>query len=234
MLLTYSWLHTNVIVESLRTDFCFYKSKLHELAIYFDDDTRHLELGQLASATEGVSAGVRPSLNPIYVRILLSFINDCHSILKIILTADTQVIRAMPVLTMFRTPYAFKALAMLEQRALRVSDDISKIIDQQTLQWEYYAKNVSQVLEHASQGRLYSVPTMALRIRDCTVKGQQLRSIAEANGQSGAGDQISAGSVSWHVETLQFPNPDNELPDFDFAMEAWDNELWMSDYPAYQ
>lgn len=234
----------DLVSETLKTDFYFYKSKLHELVIYFDVDTRHLELGQLVD-TEEEATEIGASLNPIYVRTLLSFIDDCHSILDIILTSDAQTINVMPILTIFRVPYAFKALAMLEKRATRPNDDMSKIVDRKTLKLIYYAKSISKVLGAASQGGRYAVPTTALRIRDATFRGQHFRRLAEAEELETTNDNLAPKSPSRIVETLEHPVQDilldpNQLPfphdwpEFDFAADAWDNELWISDTIMYQ
>lgn len=217
----------------------FYKSKLHELAIHFDEDAQQLELGQLATASDSDHGAVGVSLNPLYVRTLLAFIDDCHSILNVILAADTQVLRAMPILTILRTPYAFKALAMLEKRSARPNDAIGKVIDQQSLKWQYYARNVSQVLEGGSQGGLYVVPKVALRMRDSTVKTQQLKSITGASIQLHQAGQAPTMALDWQpkdggdfektlsidMDHLPFQN---NLMEFDFVMEPWENELWAN------
>ena len=230
--------------ETLKTDFYFYKSKLHELVIYFDVDTRHLELGQLVDPEEAATE-IGASLNPIYVRTLLSFIDDCHSILDIILTSDAQTIRVMPILTIFRVPYAFKALAMLEKRATRPNDDMSKIVDRQTLKLIYYARSISKVLGAASESGRYAVPDTALRIRDATFRGQHFRRLAEVDELDITDETEAPKLPSQGVEALEhsvqetFLDPNqlafpHDWPEFDFAADAWENELWISDTIMYQ
>ena len=52
----------------------------------------------------------------------------------------------MPMLTMFRIPFAFKALAMLKKRLSNLDDPIKLVIDEQTLAWDFYSER--RIQEH--------------------------------------------------------------------------------------
>ena len=162
----------------MKMDLWFYWSKLHCFSIYFDEDTRHLELSSLATNGGGSSPTTHVSLNPTSVRGLFSCVKNCHSILDVFLGLDYESVRCMSTLALLRVPYAFKAMSTLEKRASDPNDSISRIIDQETVQWPYYAKIVSQAMEGASQGGLYPAPTFVLRIRNRAVNTARLRDVA--------------------------------------------------------
>lgn len=172
----------------MRIDFCFCRGKLHELAIYADYNIEDLAVPFLSPAkplmdhTTGTN-----DLNPTYVRALLSFINDCHAILDVVLTTDVTTLRCCPLLTHLRIPYAFKALAMV-RKALESPNksNISKVVDEETLRFKYYVVALSKHIEAASDQGLYSGPSTALKIRDLVMKMRPStgRSLLESMTQS--------------------------------------------------
>ncbi|KAM0451033.1 hypothetical protein ACHAPV_010252 [Trichoderma viride] len=159
-------LDPKLLTASLEIDLTLCKSKLHELVICFDHNVQSLSLPSLATKADAPLPGSRAPLSPTYTRILLSFISDCQSILDVLLKTDPENIRSLPLLTFFRIPYAFKALAMLQKRVSDPNDKISQIIDNDTLKWAHYARSVSKVLEEASSHGLYAPAAVVLQIRD--------------------------------------------------------------------
>ncbi|PNP39595.1 hypothetical protein TGAMA5MH_08614 [Trichoderma gamsii] len=159
-------LDPRIMTASLEIDLTLCKSKLHELVICFDHNVQSLSLPSLATKTDAPLPGSRAPLSPTYTRILLSFISDCQSILDVLLKTGPENIRSLPLLTFFRIPYAFKALAMLQKRVTDPNDKISQIIDNDTLKWAYYARSVSKALEEASSHGLYAPAAVVLQIRD--------------------------------------------------------------------
>jgi hypothetical protein len=111
-------------------------------------------------------------MSPRYIRALLSFVEGCQSILDVFLNASPETIRLLPVLTMFRAPYAFKALAMLRKRMENSEDAINLLLDEQSLAWDVYSGNVALAMEAASADRTYAIPTLALRIRESMLKSK--------------------------------------------------------------
>ncbi|EHK50144.1 hypothetical protein TRIATDRAFT_314369 [Trichoderma atroviride IMI 206040] len=159
-------LDPKLLTASLEIDLTLCKSKLHELVICFDHNVQSLSLPSLATKSDAPLPGSRAPLSPTYTRILLSFISDCQSILDVLLKIGPENIRSLPLLTFFRIPYAFKALAMLQKRVTDPTDKISQIIDNDTLKWAHYARSVSKVLEEASAHGLYAPAAVVLQIRD--------------------------------------------------------------------
>jgi hypothetical protein len=119
-------------------------------------------------------------MSPRYIQALFSFIEGCQSILDVFQHTDMETIRVLPLLTTFRAPFAFKALAMLKKRMENPDEVINLIIDDQTLAWDVYNGSMSKVFETASANRLYAYPSMALQIRDSILKSK--RSDHEAYG----------------------------------------------------
>ncbi|GFP60252.1 hypothetical protein TASIC1_0017001400 [Trichoderma asperellum] len=159
-------LDRTLLTASLEIDLNLCKSKLHELVICFDHNVQSLSLPSLATKSDAPLPGSRAPLSPTYTRILLSFISDCQSILDVLLNTGPENIRSLPLLTFFRVPYAFKALAMLQKRVTDPNDKIIQIIDNDTLKWAHYARSVSKVLEDASTHGLYAPAAVVLQIRD--------------------------------------------------------------------
>ncbi|KAL6886785.1 hypothetical protein GGI43DRAFT_418359 [Trichoderma evansii] len=159
-------LDPTLLTASLEIDLTLCKSKLHDFVICFDHNVQSLSLPSLATKSDAPLPGSRAPLSPTYTRILLSFINDCQSILDVMLNIDPENIRSLPLLTILRVPYAFKALAMLQKRVTDPNDKISQIIDNETLKWAYYARSVSKILEDASAHGLYAPVAVVLQIRD--------------------------------------------------------------------
>lgn len=166
---------------------------------------------------------------------LLSFIRDCHSILDVFSAAGVDVVRAMPLLTCFRIPYAFKALAILHIRLNARENDTSKVIDQSTLNWQGYVKDVSNAMETASCNGLYPVPEAMLRIRD-TVRCS-LRAGGAASGYGHVPDAHASSrelngstlSVAYGSEEDSIDSTDSFAVDFtstDLGMEFLDDSPW--------
>ena len=215
------------ISDTMKMDLWFYWSKLHCFPNYFDEDTRHLELSSLATNGGGSSPTRRVSLNPASIRGLLSYIRDCHSILDVFLGIDYESIRCLSSLALLRVPYAFKAISILEKRASNPHDGISRIIDQETVHWPYYAKNISQAMEGASHGGLYPAPTLVLRIRNRAANRVRLRDIMNKV----ASDEKITPQNSTSPSTSGAPiNPDAETQT-DFAFDTFDPGWMDLDFP---
>ncbi|KAL9082394.1 MAG: hypothetical protein Q9165_008904 [Trypethelium subeluteriae] len=220
----------------MKMDLWLYRSKLHSFSIYFDQDTQHLELSSLATNSGGSSPTHRVSLNPTSIRGLLSYIEECHSILNIFLGVDYESIRSMSTLALLRVAYAFKAMSIMEKRASDPGDSISRIIDQDTVRWPYYAKNVSRIMEGASQAGLYPAPTLVLRIRNRTVSEVRLKDIANevasdipsTSGSSGASIDPCAESQADFLFDAFVPG----WMDLDFPREFAFDEHWGSELLA--
>lgn len=124
-----------------------------------------LDLPALTSRSSGMVQGAQNMMHPRYVRALLSFIEGCQSILDVFLHATPETIRVLPILTIFRVPFAFKALAMLQRRMNDPKETLNLLIDDQTLAWDFYSDGVAKALETASADGLYAYPSMAMQIR---------------------------------------------------------------------
>ncbi|KAL9077547.1 MAG: hypothetical protein Q9157_003349 [Trypethelium eluteriae] len=218
---------------TMKMDLWLYRSKLHGFSIYFDEETQHLELSSLATSGGASSPTRHVSLNPTSIRGLLSYVEDCHSILDVFLGIDYESIRCMSTLALLRVAYAFKAMSIMEKRASDPRDNISRIIDQDTVRWPYYAKNISQIMEGASQDGLYPGPTLVLRIRNRTVNGVRLRGIA--NKVASDAPSNSEVSIDPHAETQSYFLFDTFVPgwmDLDFPSNLAFDEHWGSEVLA--
>jgi hypothetical protein len=160
-------------------------------------------------------------LNPLYVRTILAFVADCHSILDGLLAAGTEALRALPLLLGLRGPYAFKALAMVERRADDPKNKMSLIVDRETLKWLHYAKKVSTLLEEASANGLFVAPTMALRIRDRAVDQDRLRQEVHVADQSHL-EPTKVQSPVAGGDAFRFDSLVYEWPDLDLSPGVWD------------
>ncbi|KAK5053342.1 hypothetical protein LTR84_002316 [Exophiala bonariae] len=229
--------------ESLKIELKFCQSKLYELVVYLDQESQHLDLPQLGVATDHPLAAPQTPFTPTYIRTLLAFIGNCQSILDIILAADVHVVRTLPVLTMLRVPYAFKALAVLMKRMRNPDDSIGRIIDEDTLRWDHYASSVARQLEAASAMGLYAVPAAILKLRD--VAGPSPRSL---RAEDGNGESADSGRCSVQQP---FPPPPTAsessklfilgssvdvAPDFSLARGVpamSDNYFWYEDFTHF-
>lgn len=207
----------------MRIDLCFCKCKLHELAIYADHNIEDLSIPYLspAKAVNTHSMGTA-TLNPTYVRALLSFVHDCRAILDAVLATDVAVLRQCPLLTHLRIPYAFKALAML-RKALDAPgrSNVSKIIDGDTLKFEYYVSALSTHVEAASCQGLFSAPSAALKIRDLVARSSAMNSqVSKTKGSvrdemlpqastPTTSNKETASQTSKAQDGLATSNPDN-------------------------
>ena len=193
-------------LESLRIDFGLCKSKLHELTIYYGDDIHQLDLPALTGRAQGLAHNPQQIMSPRYIRALFSFIEGCQSILEVFLHSEADTLRVLPVLTMFRAPFAFKALAMLNRRVGDPSDNISQVIDEETVAWQSYSDGVREALEVASANELYAYPAMALHIRQAMVRSKKA-------------DQPNAGVQDFVQDdgTIQCAANDNAVTDPTFA-----------------
>jgi hypothetical protein len=169
------------------------------LVVYLDQESQHLDLPQLGVATDPPLAAPQNPFTPTYIRTLLAFIGNCQSILDVIVAADVHVVRTLPVLTMLRVPYAFKALAVLMKRMKNPSDGIGRIIDEETLRWDHYASSVARQLEAAGAMGLYAVPAAILKLRD--VAGPHPRPL---RAEDGSGEPADSGPCSMQQP---FPPP---------------------------
>lgn len=161
---------------------------MHELAIYADYNIEDLAVPFLSPAKPLTDHTIgTDDLNPTYVRALLSFIDDCHAILDVVLATDVTTLRCCPLLTHLRIPYAFKALAMV-RKALESPNksNVGKVVDEETLRFKYYVVSLSKHIEAASGQGLYSAPSTALKIRDMVMKMRPPtgRSLLEGSTQS--------------------------------------------------
>jgi hypothetical protein len=201
----------------------FCRSKLHELAAHFGEDGHHLEMTLLAATSSGLLSNPDTPLrlSPLYVRTILAFITDCHSILDSLLIAGTETLRALPLLSGLRGPYAFKALAMLERRADDPKNKMSQIVDRETIRWLHYAKKVSRMFEEASANGLFVAPTMALRIRDRAVNQDRLRQEVYAAEPSHVEESKTHSSVA-REDAFKVDSLVCEWPDFDLSPWVWD------------
>jgi hypothetical protein len=191
------------LLDSLRIDYGLCKSKLHELTVYYGENIHQLDLPALSNRSRSLADDPQKIMSPSYIRALLSFIEGCQSILEVFLHADVETIRVLPVLTTFRAPFAFKALAMLKKRMENPDEVINLIIDNQTLAWDTYNNNISNIFEIASADRLYAYPSMALQIRDSILKSK--RSDHEKYG--------FLNSRNTGITTEQHATPDIVMPD---------------------
>lgn len=231
--------------ESLRIDLSLCKTKLHEAAIYLGHEKQQLDLSELATSSKARS-NVSATLNPTYIRALLSFIRDCQSILDVILEADIKTLRSLPILTSFRIPYAFKALAMLQKRLEDPQDIIGTIIDNDTLQFHHYAKNVSRRMQDASEDGLYAIPAMALKIRD--MAGDYMRpetsnetsmysstsprqtSYYSAGGTAPSQHSLSYLSYSTLPDDIMLIGNSENMPQPELSSESFGNQFWQNDF----
>ncbi|KAE9368980.1 hypothetical protein N431DRAFT_486396 [Stipitochalara longipes BDJ] len=160
-------------IESLRIDYGLCRSKLHELTVYYGENIHQLDLPALADQSRGMADNPQGIMSPRYIQALFSFIEGCQSILEVFLHADIETIRVLPLLTMFRAPFAFKALSMLKKRMENPVETINLLIDDQTLAWDVYNGSISKLFETASANKLYAYPSMALQIRDSILKSKR-------------------------------------------------------------
>lgn len=144
--------------------------------MYYDRNVQQLDIPDLASHSDKTPQDQDMSISPGYIRALLSFVTGCHTILQSFLDASTDEIRALPMITMFRVPYAFKALAILRARCKEPGTAIGQIIDEETINFDFYAGQIFRALENASAGGTYAFPTMPLSIRASAARDQSLRS----------------------------------------------------------
>ena len=168
-------------------------------------------------------------LSPMYTRFLFLLIGDCQGILDVILNTRIEILRALPLLTFLRIPYAFKILAMLQKRVNNSDENICRIIDNDTLQWTHYVRNISKILEPASAGGIYASVSIPLQIRD---------SVGNASLSAKRPYYTSARSLSG-LETSQTSDSQSQQSRFDdfdtnvFDLAMFDQlnaEPWFSKY----
>ena len=170
-------------------------------------------------------------LTPSYVRTLVAFIADCHCILDALIGADTEALRAMPLLSGLRGPYAFKALAMLERRADDRKHRMSQIVDHDTIRWLHYARIMSRLLEEASANGLFVAPTLALRIRNRAVDQDRLQHEVHTGDRPGhQPTEMTLPIIG--ADELTFDSLEYDWPDFDLSPELWD--LFPMDNEQFQ
>lgn len=160
------------LLESLKIDFGLCKSKLYELTIYHGQSMQQLNLPALSTRSSGLATDPQKIISPQYIRALLSFIEGCQTILQVFLHVELGIIRALPMLTMFRAVFAFKALAMLKRRMETCDDIINLLVDEQTVGFDSYSHGVLKAVEAASDGGLYAYPHMLVRVRQAMLKSK--------------------------------------------------------------
>jgi hypothetical protein len=184
-----------------------------------------LDLPALATRSSTLIQDAQKTAHPRYIRALLAFVEGCQSILQTFLHTPSETIRVLPMLTIFRAPYAFKALAMLKARMANPQDVINVLVDEQTLAWEFYSDGVSRVMEAASADGLYAYPTMALRIR------KSIRTSKKADRENYEA-QVAAHAASTTAMPQQVLYPELNMTDtvYDSQYELLNGSI-MSFFP---
>jgi hypothetical protein len=219
------------LLVSLGIEVGFCKSKLFELALMTEyDGQQHLDVSSLATRSRFQVNPTDSPLNPTYVRSLLGFVDGCHHILDRLLQTDVETLRALPLLSGLRIPYAFKALSMLELRADQPENNVNRTIDRDTLKWLSYARKVSRLLEECSDNGAFVAPSVALRIRNQTVDQARLRYEGQSTGLATPVDPASLEPRTNQGDALQVPATAStaydasvfNVADFGYSPDLWD------------
>lgn len=143
---------------SLQVHFSYCHTKLYELAVLLCRTQIHA----VSITASPVPTQDSRSLDMTYIRVLMSLIQSCHSVLDTVLHLDSPAYLRCPTVTTVRALYALQEIYALWKSMHVQPKHLADVISDQTLAPQFYASQIKDFFERAAGGNKFQVPRMAL------------------------------------------------------------------------